>query len=69
MIKMTKTYRKLLNICFVSSDAFELAKLMKAQYTAAQAAHFIYKNMLNNFGTGYVNFYSEYIKLKSQVFS
>ena len=33
--------KKLLNICRASSDAREFAKLMKEQYTAAHAAHFI----------------------------
>ena len=34
------TYMKLLSVCLVSSDALELAKLMKEQYTAHQAHHF-----------------------------
>jgi len=33
------TYRKLLNICLVSSDERELEKVMNEQYTAAHAAH------------------------------
>lgn len=40
------TYRKLLNICLASSDALAFAKLMKEQYTAAQAAHLIYRNKI-----------------------
>lgn len=34
------TYIKLLSICLVSSEVLALAKLMKEQYTAAQAHHF-----------------------------
>ena len=37
------TYIKLLSICFVSSDDREFAKLIKEQYTAAHAHHFICK--------------------------
>lgn len=34
---------KLLSICLVSSDVLALAKLIKEQYTAAQAHHFSFK--------------------------
>lgn len=33
------TYKKLLNICLVSSDERELENVMKEQKTAAHAAH------------------------------
>lgn len=45
---MDFTYIKLLNICFVSSEVREFAKLIKEQYTAAQAHHFNYKKKDNN---------------------
>lgn len=38
---------KLLRTCFVSSFARELAKLMKEQYSAAQAHHFSWKIKLH----------------------